>query len=78
MSNLFCIWDVIFDHIFRDCIKWVLRAVCENLNSHSFFQPELNFNRKSHGRVNTSCEDATPQPENSPARNLSAADRTNV
>ncbi|XP_017323821.1 kazrin-A isoform X2 [Ictalurus punctatus] len=54
---------------------------------HSFRQlkvrPQVSFNLKSHGGVditslNASCEDATPQPENSPARNLSAADLTNV
>ncbi|KAK2841187.1 hypothetical protein Q7C36_012766 [Tachysurus vachellii] len=48
---------------------------------HSFRQlklrPEVSFNLKSHGgatSLNASCEDVTPQPENSPARNLSAAD----
>ncbi|KAG7332530.1 hypothetical protein KOW79_004364 [Hemibagrus wyckioides] len=48
---------------------------------HSFRQlkvrPEVSFNLKSHGGVtslNASCEDAAPQPQNSPARNLSAAD----
>ncbi|XP_026771453.1 kazrin-A isoform X4 [Pangasianodon hypophthalmus] len=46
-------------------------------------RPEVSFNLKSHGGVNStslnaSCEDATPQPENSPARNVSAADLTNV
>ncbi|KAI5095117.1 kazrin-A isoform X1 [Silurus meridionalis] len=46
-------------------------------------RPEVSFNLKGHsgGNVtsgNASCEDATPQPENSPARNLSAADHTNV
>ncbi|XP_060788124.1 kazrin-A isoform X2 [Neoarius graeffei] len=55
---------------------------------HSFRQlkvrPEVSFNLKSHAGVNITslnascCEDATPQPENSPARNLSAADLTNV
>ncbi|GAA6092659.1 kazrin-A isoform X1 [Tachysurus ichikawai] len=48
---------------------------------HSFRQlklrPEVSFNLKSHGGatfLNASCEDVTPQPENSPARKLSAAD----
>ncbi|XP_053481306.1 kazrin-A isoform X2 [Ictalurus furcatus] len=54
---------------------------------HSFRQlkvrPQVSFNLKSHSGVditslNASCEDATPQSENSPARNLSAADLTNV
>ncbi|XP_053360294.1 kazrin-A-like [Clarias gariepinus] len=54
---------------------------------HSFRQlkvrPEVSFNLKSHGGVNTtslnpSHEDASPQSENSPARNLPAADLTNV
>lgn len=64
-------------------ISGSLGKYVEKLSSYSFFQPEVSFNLKSHGGVNitslnASCEDATPQPENSPARTLSAADRTNV